>query len=143
MDWFTKLKNALIPSKKQDESEVAQQAQSLTDFVQVTQQQLNTTPVSQTTTARPVTSTLSPFAARILEKAKIESLKDDSERRKATSVADLFLKPGEAKERVGHIESIALERNKRSTNKFTDAARQMPDTKWKMPSFLPKKTEEK
>ena len=143
MDWFGKLKQALFPSQTEDENAVAKQAQSLTDFVQVTQQQLHTNAVPETASVTPVTSTLSPFASRILEKAKIESLKDESERQKGTSVVDLFLKPGEAKDRVEHIESIALEKSKRSTNKFTDAGRQMPDTKWKMPAFMPKKTQEK
>lgn len=143
MDWFGKLKQALFPSQAEDESGVAKEAQSLTDFVQVTQQQMHTNAVPETASVKPVTSTLSPFASRILEKAKIESLKDESERQKGTSVVDLFLKPGEAKDRVEHIESIALEKSKHAADTFTGAARQMPDTKWKIPSVMPKKAEEK
>ena len=137
MSWFSKLKQILSPTgSEQLEQETGELLQAVDTDRKVVAQHM-----SQTNTGTAHPSTLSPFASRILEKAKIESLKDDDQRKKITSPAELFLTNSEAKKRIGHIKSIALERSKNAANTFTEAARNMIP-KADFSSFMKKQKED-
>ena len=141
MQWFSKLTQALLPQKQEENLDVeAEQLQAIVDADKKIVGELPGNVVTKPQTpSQPVGSTLSPFASRILEKAKIESLKDDSERKPIKSPAELFLTNVKLEERVGHIESLALEKSKRDADKFLKAAEnQIPDTKFKVENFLKK-----
>jgi hypothetical protein len=133
MQWFSKVKSALFPDSlsKQEQAEV----QDLVSTVDSDRKVLQNIPKSSSATPNTLkpeqpTNTLSPFASRILEKAKIESLKEEEDRKPVSTPAELFMTNAEAKKRVDHIESITLEKNKVATNKFVDAAKAMPDIKF-------------
>lgn len=99
---------------------------------------LSKSAVATPTHARRGQSALSPFASKLLEKAKIESLKSDEEREKLTSINQVFA-TGEAMEKVEHIESIALERTKRATDKFLHGSRTIPNTNFLQKNGLVRK----
>lgn len=142
MNWFSKVTASLFPisDTRELKTETDELAATISEDRKIIAS-ASSQPVSVTTPkAATPTSTLSPFASRILEKAKIESLKDDDERQKMTSPAQLFLTREEAKNKVGHIESIALERNKLSVDKFTAAAHPKAETQFN--AFM-KKAEKK
>lgn len=121
MDWFSKLKQAFLPQNTQTES---QEVQTLEETTKSDRNMLTNVTAS---TPKVPESTLSPFASRILEKAKIESLKEDEDREKITAPAELFLSREDAKKRVEHIESIVLQKSKNATKTLTDTAKAMPD----------------
>jgi len=121
MSWFSKLKQILSPTGSE---QLEQETGELVSAVDTDRKALQNIP-SVSHTAK---SALSPFASRILEKAKIEALKDDDERKKITSPAELFLTNQEAKMRVEDIKSRILEKSRQASEKFTGAAKSMPKT---------------
>jgi hypothetical protein len=142
MQWLSNVKNALFPQSLQRKEE--QETDTLVSTVDTDRKLLQTLPETTTKVAdvsNPVSPapTLSPFASRILEKAKMESLKEEEDRKPLTTPAELFMTNTEAKKRVDHIESITLEKNKIATNKFVDAAKVMPDIQF---NAFAKKTED-
>lgn len=122
MHWFSKIKQSFLPPSADEE--VVSETKDLADTVSVDKKFLQTSSSPAPSVPKPAqhSSTLSPFASRILEKAKIESLKDEGDREKITSPAQLFMTNKEAEHRVEHIVSIALEKSKNAANKFTNAA---------------------
>ena len=129
-NWFSTLKQFLFPSfeMKKEEAETKELVATV-GADQKALQGMHGASDSSSVPSKPVQqiSTLSPFASRILEKAKIDSLKDEDDREKVTLPAQLFMTNKEAKKRVDHIQSIALEKSKIAQNKFVDAAKVMPD----------------
>jgi len=125
MQWFSKIKQLFSSPQEQ---QVQSETEELVETVDADRKVLQNQPEQRNNEIKAIQkstpkSTLSPFASRILEKAKIESLKDEDERRNITSPVQLFMTNKEAENRVGHIQRIALERNKKARNQFTDSAK--------------------
>ncbi|MBP9718979.1 MAG: hypothetical protein KBD46_00760 [Candidatus Levybacteria bacterium] len=130
MQWFTKLKESFLPTKAQEQQETQELVATVAADRKIMQNASSAPGVTKSVSQPIPTSTLSPFGSRILEKAKIESLKSDEERQKMTSPAQLFLTSEEAKNRVGHIQSIQLERSKNAASPFTSAAHPKQETQF-------------